>query len=71
MIQFIWCKGWVFFKGGWELDEECIEVVVCEVWEEVGILVMIDYDLGDIEEISFCKKNSLFGKFKQKEVVFY
>ncbi|KAK4667373.1 hypothetical protein QC763_308650 [Podospora pseudopauciseta] len=71
MIQSTRRKGWVLPKGGWELDEECTEAAAREAWEEAGILVTIDYDLGDIEETSPRKKNSSSGKSKQKEAALY
>lgn len=37
-------------KGGWESDEECTEAAEREAWEEAGIVIQIDYDLGDITE---------------------
>ena len=43
-------KGWVLPKGGWETDETCEEAASREAWEEAGITVQIDYDLGNVEE---------------------
>jgi diphosphoinositol-polyphosphate diphosphatase len=43
-------KGWVLPKGGWESDETCEEAAEREAWEEAGISIQIDYDLGCIEE---------------------
>ncbi|KAH8175490.1 NUDIX domain-containing protein [Sarocladium implicatum] len=43
-------KGWVLPKGGWETDETCPEAAAREAWEEAGIAVQIDYDLGQIDE---------------------
>lgn len=37
-------------KGGWEIDEECTEAAEREAWEEAGIVIRIDYDLGEIVE---------------------
>lgn len=56
MIQSTRRKGWVLPKGGWETDEECHEAAAREAWEEAGIMVQIDYDLGDIRETSPRKK---------------
>lgn len=50
LIQSTRRKGWVLPKGGWETDEECTEAAQREAWEEAGIVVRIDYDLGDISE---------------------
>ncbi len=50
LIQSDQRKGWVLPKGGWEIDEECTEAAEREAWEEAGILVQIDYDLGEIVE---------------------
>jgi diphosphoinositol-polyphosphate diphosphatase len=58
LIQSTRRKGWVLPKGGWETDEECHEAAAREAWEEAGILVQIDYDLGDIQELSPRKKTS-------------
>lgn len=52
LIQSTRRKGWVLPKGGWETDEECHEAAAREAWEEAGILVQIDYDLGEIRETS-------------------
>ena len=48
LIQSTRRKGWVLPKGGWETDEECTEAAEREAWEEAGILIRIDYDLGEI-----------------------
>ncbi|AEO61659.1 hypothetical protein MYCTH_117406 [Thermothelomyces thermophilus ATCC 42464] len=58
LIQSTRRKGWVLPKGGWETDEECHEAAAREAWEEAGIFVQIDYDLGDIHETSPRKKAS-------------
>lgn len=58
LIQSTRRKGWVLPKGGWETDEECHEAAAREAWEEAGILVQIDYDLGDIHETGPRKKSS-------------
>ncbi|KAK4154256.1 hypothetical protein C8A00DRAFT_32933 [Chaetomidium leptoderma] len=58
LIQSTRRKGWVLPKGGWEMDEECHEAAAREAWEEAGICVQIDYDLGDIQETSPRKKIS-------------
>ncbi|KAK3297645.1 NUDIX hydrolase domain-like protein [Chaetomium fimeti] len=59
LIQSARRKGWVLPKGGWETDEECHEAAAREAWEEAGIFVQIDYDLGDIRETHPRKKASL------------
>lgn len=48
LIQSTRRKGWVLPKGGWETDEECTEAAEREAWEEAGIYIRIDYDLGQI-----------------------
>lgn len=58
LIQSTRRKGWVLPKGGWETDEECHEAAAREAWEEAGIFVQVDYDLGDIHETSPRKKTS-------------
>jgi diphosphoinositol-polyphosphate diphosphatase len=50
-------KGWVLPKGGWEIDEERTEAAAREAWEEAGILIQIDYDLGEIKETRPPKKH--------------
>ncbi|KAK3344101.1 NUDIX hydrolase domain-like protein [Lasiosphaeria hispida] len=50
LIQSTRRKGWVLPKGGWEKDEECTEAAAREAWEEAGISVHIDFDLGEIED---------------------
>ncbi|KAK4142981.1 NUDIX hydrolase domain-like protein [Dichotomopilus funicola] len=58
LIQSTRRKGWVLPKGGWELDEECHEAAIREAWEEAGICIQIDYDLGDIHDTRPRKKAS-------------
>ncbi|KAI0439772.1 NUDIX domain-containing protein [Xylaria telfairii] len=48
LIQSTRRKGWVLPKGGWESDEDCMQAAEREAWEEAGIAIQIDYDLGDI-----------------------
>lgn len=67
LIQSTRRKGWVLPKGGWETDEECTEAAAREAWEEAGILVQIDYDLGDIVETRPPKKHSSSSKDKDKD----
>ncbi|TDZ34696.1 Diphosphoinositol polyphosphate phosphohydrolase aps1 [Colletotrichum spinosum] len=50
LIQSTRRKGWVLPKGGWEIDEECSDAAAREAWEEAGITIEINYDLGDIVE---------------------
>ncbi|QLI71282.1 Diphosphoinositol polyphosphate phosphohydrolase aps1 [Metarhizium brunneum] len=50
LIQSTRRKGWVLPKGGWETDESCQEAATREAWEEAGITIQIDYDLGTIDE---------------------
>lgn len=56
LIQSTRRKGWVLPKGGWETDEECTEAAAREAWEEAGISIQIDYDLGEIVETRPPKK---------------
>ncbi|KAM0282581.1 hypothetical protein ACHAQH_002949 [Verticillium albo-atrum] len=58
LIQSTRRKGWVLPKGGWETDEECTEAAEREAWEEAGIFVQIDYDLGDIPDTRAPKHGS-------------
>jgi diphosphoinositol-polyphosphate diphosphatase len=58
LIQSTRRKGWVLPKGGWETDEEITEAAEREAWEEAGIAVQIDYDLGEITESRPPKKSS-------------
>ncbi|KAF4634987.1 hypothetical protein G7Y89_g3114 [Cudoniella acicularis] len=50
LIQSTRRTGWVLPKGGWESDESCTEAAQREAWEEAGIVLKIDYDLGQITE---------------------
>jgi len=44
-------SAWVLPKGGWECDEATEQDAACrEAWEEAGIVVKINYDLGTIDE---------------------
>ena len=44
-------SAWVLPKGGWELDEDTIQDAACrEAWEEAGITVTIQKDLGYIDD---------------------
>ncbi|OAA67213.1 nudix domain containing protein [Niveomyces insectorum RCEF 264] len=61
-------KGWVLPKGGWETDEDCQTAAQREAWEEAGILIQIDYDLGDIAETRPPKAPS---KTKKRERAVY
>ncbi|KKA30256.1 hypothetical protein TD95_002210 [Thielaviopsis punctulata] len=65
LIQSTRRKTWVLPKGGWELDEQCADAAQREAWEEAGIIIKIDYDLGDIAETRAPKESS---KTKQKSV---
>ncbi|KAH6645805.1 NUDIX domain-containing protein [Truncatella angustata] len=58
LIQSTRRKGWVLPKGGWETDEEITEAATREAWEEAGISIQIDYDLGEIVESRPPKKSS-------------
>ncbi|KAI0470921.1 hypothetical protein GGR56DRAFT_658218 [Xylariaceae sp. FL0804] len=50
LIQSTRRKGWILPKGGWESDEECTDAAKREAWEEAGIIIQIDYDLGDVAD---------------------
>jgi diphosphoinositol-polyphosphate diphosphatase len=50
LIQSSSRKGWVLPKGGWEADESEVEAATREAWEEAGIHVTIERDLGTIAE---------------------
>lgn len=56
LIQSTRRKGWVLPKGGWESDEECVQAAKREAWEEAGITIQVDYDLGDIPDMRPPKK---------------
>ncbi|KAF2668231.1 hypothetical protein BT63DRAFT_271568 [Microthyrium microscopicum] len=44
-------RSWVLPKGGWETDEATAQEAACrEAWEEAGIVVTVQYDLGTIVE---------------------
>ncbi|KAL7624005.1 hypothetical protein AAE478_005562 [Parahypoxylon ruwenzoriense] len=58
LIQSTRRKGWVLPKGGWESDEECTEAAEREAWEEAGIVIRIDYDLGEVLDLRPPKKLS-------------
>ncbi|KAI1343947.1 NUDIX domain-containing protein [Xylariaceae sp. FL0016] len=58
LIQSTRRKGWVLPKGGWESDEECMQAAEREAWEEAGINIRIDYDLGDVVDCRPPKKVS-------------
>ncbi|CAN8103389.1 unnamed protein product [Discula destructiva] len=51
-------KGWVLPKGGWETDETETEAATREAWEEAGIVIAIEYDLGEIPEMRAPKKGA-------------
>ncbi|KAK2607412.1 hypothetical protein N8I77_006085 [Diaporthe amygdali] len=68
MIQSTKRKGWVLPKGGWETDEECTQAAEREAWEEAGILVRIDYDLGDIVETRSLKSTKHKSLYRFYEV---
>lgn len=45
--------GWVLPKGGWELDEATAADAACrEAWEEAGVVVSVEEDLGVIADSS-------------------
>jgi diphosphoinositol-polyphosphate diphosphatase len=49
MIQSSSRKGWVLPKGGWEKDEKTAAAAAArEAWEEAGIIVRVERDLGTI-----------------------
>ncbi|GAM84448.1 hypothetical protein ANO11243_024440 [Dothideomycetidae sp. 11243] len=51
MIQSTRHNGWVLPKGGWETDEPTQEEAAKrEAWEEAGVIVNIDRNLGAIIE---------------------
>jgi diphosphoinositol-polyphosphate diphosphatase len=70
LIQSTKRKGWVLPKGGWETDEECMEAAAREAWEEAGIEVQVDYDLGEIVESRPPKKTSSSSSSKGKKSLF-
>ncbi len=68
LIQSSRRPGWVLPKGGWELDEDCPQAAEREAWEEGGILIQIDYDLGDIKETRPPKKHSSKDKESKRSL---
>lgn len=66
LIQSTRRKGWVLPKGGWESDEECTDAAAREAWEEAGIVIQIDYDLGEIVETRAPKPSSKPSKKREK-----
>ncbi|RMD40706.1 hypothetical protein DV735_g4440, partial [Chaetothyriales sp. CBS 134920] len=51
LIQSSSRSGWVLPKGGWEKDEAKASVAaVREAWEEAGIIIRIDKELGHIAD---------------------
>lgn len=49
LIQSSSRKGWVLPKGGWEKDEKtAASAAAREAWEEAGIIVRVEKDLGSI-----------------------
>lgn len=51
-------RTWVLPKGGWETDETEPEAAKREAWEEAGIVIDIEYDLGEIPEMRAPKKGA-------------
>lgn len=44
-------RGWVLPKGGWETDEDTAQEAACrEAWEEAGVVVKVNFDLGTVIE---------------------
>jgi diphosphoinositol-polyphosphate diphosphatase len=51
LIQSTHRSGWVLPKGGWELDEPTASAAAQrEAWEEAGIIVKVEKDLGHIAD---------------------
>jgi diphosphoinositol-polyphosphate diphosphatase len=51
LIQSTRRNGWVLPKGGWELDEPTASAAAQrEAWEEAGIIVKVEKDLGHIAD---------------------
>ena len=51
LIQSTRHNGWVLPKGGWETDEPTQEEAAKrEAWEEAGVVVKVQRDLGNIPE---------------------
>ena len=49
LIQSSRRNGWVLPKGGWEKDEKSASAAAArEAWEEAGIVVRVEKDLGHI-----------------------
>ncbi|KAJ9132606.1 Nudix family protein [Pleurostoma richardsiae] len=71
LIQSTRRKGWVLPKGGWEVDEECVQAAEREAWEEAGIVIQVDYDLGDIIETRPPKHSSKHKEGQRSLYRFY
>lgn len=64
LIQSSSRKGWVLPKGGWEADESTqADAAAREAWEEAGIHVSIERDLGHIEEKRTEAQIKKYGEF--------
>ena len=51
MIQSSRRNGWVLPKGGWDKDEKTASAAAArEAWEEAGVIVRVDKDLGHIPD---------------------
>ena len=64
LIQSSSRKGWVLPKGGWEADESTeADAAAREAWEEAGIHVRVERDLGNIEETRTEAQIKKYGEF--------
>lgn len=67
LIQSTKRKAWVLPKGGWEKDEDVTEAAVREAWEEAGIVIQIESNLGHVREGRKAKdKDKATGKEKER-----
>ena len=66
-------NGWVLPKGGWENDEKTAAAAAArEAWEEAGIVVTVEKDLGyisDTRPTSAVTKNAPKASYQFFEVV--
>lgn len=68
LIQSTRHLGWVLPKGGWETDEPTQEdAAKREAWEEAGVIVTVQGDLGEIPEMR--KSEQLTAQADRKSVV--
>ncbi|KXJ87128.1 NUDIX domain-containing protein, partial [Microdochium bolleyi] len=48
--------NWTFPSNGWNSDENCVCAAIRAAWQEAGITIAIDVDLGPFPDIQISKK---------------